>query len=415
MSVTVIQDLRWGDTGKGKISEYLSRPDVCDVSVRAVGGGNAGHVIVVGTRKLALHILPAGCVHEGVDLVLGRGMVTHLPTLFDDAAKANDLFGTDPLSHLLIAEENHILFNGHKAADAALEERKGAGAVGTTKSGIGPAYADKALRVGMRMEELRKPVAALKDVYAKLLLHWAATYGVALTDEEQVGDIAALAEGKEKLEGRICNLTEYWKGTFARRERVVVEGAQGSLLSIDNSGYPYVTSSSTTVNGHMQGAGIPPKELTTVIGTLKAYDTRVGNGPMRMNMDPETAARIQKRGGEFGSTTGRGRTVNWLDAEDAAIRALEESVDSLAVLKADVFDGEEEIRVGVGMDNGTPQYEHFYGWEESIAGLDNEEALPTRANVFFKRLEELLGRKIDFYGTGPESKSIIDRRAKHAH
>lgn len=412
MSVTMIQDLRWGDTGKGKISEYLSSPDECDVSVRAVGGGNAGHVIQVGTRKLALHILPAGCVHPGVDLVLGRGMVTHLPTLFADANNVQEAFQSDPLSRLVIARENHILFNGHKAADAAVEKRKGKDAVGTTGSGIGPAYADKALRVGMRMEELHKTHAVLKDRYREMLKHWDCTYGVQLSSDQEEEDIVGLTSAKELLEGKVKHMTPYWQTQFSNHARIVIEGAQGSLLSIDNSGYPYVTSSPTTVAGHLQGAGIPVQELSEVIGTLKAYDTRVGNGPMRTELLEEHAARIREKGGERGSTTGRNRRIGWLDLADTKKQAWKEGVTSLAVLKGDIFDGESDIRLALDPTQGEADYLLIPGWEKPIQGLRNFEEFPQRAQYFYKRIAEYTNIPVHFIGTGPEHNDLVDRRPK---
>ena len=410
MSVTVIQDLRWGDTGKGKISEHLSHPDRCDISVRAVGGGNAGHVIVRGTRKIALHLLPAGCLHEGVDVVLGRGMVTHLPTLLRERQSVKDLFDTDPLNRLLIAPENAILFQGHKEADRALERRKGKDAVGTTGSGIGPAYADKALRVGMRMEELLQPADHLKDRYRGLLNHWAATYGIGLDSTTQGEDIDGLLRGKELLESRIQDMTQYWQNAFGLDMRVVIEGAQGSLLSIDSEGYPYVTSSATTVNGHMQGAGIPHNYLTKVVGTLKAYDTRVGNGQMRTELPPDEAEALQKKGGEFGSTTGRGRRTGWLDLDDTAKRAWEEGVDELAVLKGDVLDDYANISFATGGTAEDPSYSMLPGWHGSIRGLRHWDDLPEQAQAMYDFIAKQTHiHRVTYIGTGPESNELIVR------
>jgi adenylosuccinate synthase len=408
MSITLIQDLRWGDTGKGKISEYMSQPDKCDVSVRAVGGGNAGHVIQVGTRKLALHLLPAGCVHEGVQLVLGRGMVTHPQTLLKEIDEVQKTFGSDPLSRLVIAPENHLLLTGHKKADQALEERKGKDAVGTTKSGIGPAYADKALRVGLRMEMLKGPSYRIKDHYHQLTKHWAATYGVELDSSEAAADIEALQELRHKVGDRIWEMSKFWRTQLKANARIVIEGAQGSLLSIDGQGYPYVTSSPTTTAGHMQGAGLPVRELTDVIGTLKAYDTRVGNGPMHTEFSPQESKRLGTKGGEFGSTTGRPRRVGWLNVADAKQRAWEESVTKLAILKGDVLDDERTIGLGMG-EGGDVHIHELHGWQSRTRGMQNYGNLPSMARHFYQYIEQAMKKPIRFIGTGPESTELIDR------
>lgn len=413
MAITAIQDLRWGDTGKGKISEYLSQPERCGVSIRAVGGGNAGHVIMLGTRKIALHLLPAGCVHEGVDLVLGRGMVTHLPTLTKEIDEVKTTFGTDPLQRLFIAKENHILFNGHKAADVALEKRKGKDAVGTTGSGIGPAYADKALRVGMRMEALEGSVEGLKDGYGKLLKHWAETYGVTLDSTAEQQDLANLLLAKKLLDGRITDMRKYWRAALdqmkeGKKGDGTIEGAQGTILSVDSDGYPFVTSSPTTVAGHLQGAGLPWRELTRVIGTLKLYDTRVGNGPMRTELSAEDSEHLRNLGGERGSTTGRNRRVGWLDLEDTKERAWEESVTELAVLKGDVLDPYKVIPLAYNGTKAKVDYAEFPGWDpQSMRGARSMEELPSKARDIYKFIADYTGRPVRYIGTGPESTQLI--------
>lgn len=409
MSVTLIQDLRWGDTGKGKISAHESDPELCDISVRAVGGGNAGHVIKMGTREMSLHLMPAGCIHEGVDVVMGRGMVTHLPTLLKEIDEVREKFETDPLKRLIIAPENHILFDGHKRADKAMEQRRGEDVIGTTGSGIGPAYADKALRVGVRMEELNKSEAHLKDRYRGILLHWAANYGVILSSTEEDKDVQTLLQAKEVLgEHVVPDMTEYWRKKLLANARVVIEGAQGSLLSVDNGGYPYVTASATTTNGHMQGAGLPMRTLGHVIGTLKAYDTRVGSGDMRTRLSPEQEKRMRQKGGEFGSTTGRARGVGWLDAQDTQKRAWEESVTQLAILKGDIMDGEVDIPVAFGTKDGKPDYVNMRGWEQPIRGMKSFNDLPDEAKVFYKTISDFIGVPLRFIGTGPENDELID-------
>jgi adenylosuccinate synthase len=406
-SVTLIEDLVYGDTGKGKLASYLSTPERCDVSVKALGGANAGNVVMKGTRKIALHLLPAGCIHEDTELFLGRGMVTHLPSLMKELAEVDETFQTKPGERLHIAAENHILFEAHKMADGILEERKEENAVGTTKSGIGPAYADKVLRVGMRFGDLLKDAASVKDRYRQLLEHWRRTYGIQRNSEDEGREERTLLAAKERLSANIVPTTQYWKAHFARGVRVVIAGSQGSALSIDDEGYPYVTASATTTNGHLQGAGIPHDKLTNTIGVIKAYDTRVGNGPFPTEMDSETGLRIATKGHEFGSTTGRPRRVGWLDIERIRDRAWAESVTQLAVLKGDVFDGEQEVRFAVGGSDGQPKYKYYQGWT-GLHDVRDEYCIPSNAHHFYEAIQVNVGKKISYIGTGPESEQLID-------
>ncbi len=413
--VNVIQDLRWGDTGKGKLSEYLSQPERCGVSVRAIGGGNAGHVIMLGTRKIALHLLPAGCVHPGVDLVMGRGMVTHIPTLLDELDKVENQFQSDPLSRLHVAGGNHILFDAHKMADAELEKRRNK-PIGTTHSGIGPAYADKALRVGMRFEELKGSPDSIKDRYRKLLSHWAKTYGVALDSEQQGKDEYSLLHAKEVLEERIVSLRDYWTRIFSEIEQgqkrgITIEGAQGSLLSVDgDDDYPNVTASATTVLGHLQGAGLPHNVPKYVIGTLKAYDTCVGTHNMRTKLEGDAAKKLREKGNERGSTTNRERDVGDLDLESTAEKAAEEGVDGLGVFKLDIFNDYKVIRFATGTKaNGEPEYTELPGWEGSITGINKFQDLPENAQNVYRFIEQRTGKPVVFGGTGPESTQLFVR------
>ena len=410
MSVTDIQDLRWGDTGKGKISSYLSQPEFCDVSVRSVGGGNAGHQIRKGALHRTFNLLPAGAIYPGVDVVLGRGMVTHTPTLFRDLEKAQEFTGPneDLVDRMIIDGSNHILFDAHKRIDGIMEGRRSNDPIGTTKSGIGPAYADKAYREGMRFADLLKTPDQVKERFQKLLKHWEQNFGITLSEEEETKHLADLLFAKSQLERCIKpDLTEYWRNKFNKMARVVIEGAQGTLLSTNHEGYPYVTSSPTTVAGHMDGAGIPLRELTKVIGTFKAYDTRVGSGPMRTEMDFQESEYFRNKGGERGSTTGRNRRVGWLDLEDLKKRVWAESVDELAMLKADILDNERPVRIATETyPNGQPSYHSFLGWEDT-SGLRNYDALHSNLKAYIELIERDTEVPVRYIGTGPESEELI--------
>jgi adenylosuccinate synthase len=427
MSVTIIQDLRWGDGGKGKVSTYLSQPDFCDVSGRFLGADNAGHEYVIRVIeiidgvirqtliKISTNLFPAGGVYKGVDIVMGRGMHINPDVLVKEGDKIQAAFQSDPFSRLILAPEAHFLFEGHRKIDRAMEERQGKSAIGSTKKGVAYGAADKALRVGMRLEELKKPFAEIQDRYGKMLTHWGERYGVTLNDEEQSRDLGALREMKEReLDGNVQDMTPYWRKKFAQKARIVVEGAQGSLLNVDSSGYPYVTSTATTTAGHLQGGGIPVRELTSVVGVIKAcYDTRVGAGPMEFEMEPERASKFRELGDERGRTTGRDRRIGELHLEDAARRAWEESTTHVALLKGDLLDNETEFKVVIGKSgSGEPEYKHFKGWPTPIHGLTNFEQFPDNAKEYFNYLREFIRQymgldKLPMYiGTGQEHDAI---------
>lgn len=413
-SVSIGHGIEWGDEGKGKGSHYLSAPGNAErtVSVRALGGGNAGHTIITNARKYALHLLPAGCLHDDVELVLGRGMVTHLGTLLGEIDTVNDQAGTDPASRLHIAAENHILFDGHKLADKELERRRGANAIGTTHSGIGPAIADKSLRVGMRMESLRLPKDKLQDEYLKLTRHWQATYGVQMDGTTSEKEVATLLDAKEKLEGKIVpNMTSYWRDVFKNDyANVFIEGAQGYELNIDGSGYPFVTSSAISIDGHMHGAQLSSKRLTSRMGFMKAYTTRVGGGPFPTEIHGEEADHIQTLGGERGATTGRLRRVGWSDITRIDDVVFNEGLDALAIMKMDILDDRDVIPVCVGYQNGEPVYENLPGWKQSTRGITKFEDLPENAQNYLRFFEQRTGVKATLVGTGPEDVAMIDRR-----
>lgn len=415
MPITMVQDGVFGDTGKGKLAHVLSAPEYCDVAVRAVGGGNAGHVIVEDTRKVALHVLPAGCLYEETKTLLGRGMVTHIPTLFSDAAAIQKEFGVDPLKNLHIANGNHILFDAHKKADAILEKRKGKEAVGTTGSGIGPAYADKALRMGMRFEELMVRNGASKEVvmdrikvrFRKLLQHWFDLYGIEYSSTEEDQQLQDLLQAQEILEGKIVNTHEFWERQEAANEMdVMIEGAQGTELSVDED-YPYVTASPTSVLGHLQGSGLPLRELKKVIMTAKAYTTRVGGGPFPTRMDEPLRSIIQKKGGEMGSTTGRLRDTGWLHAKRLGKRGHQESADEFAILKGDIFDDLGPVKLAIA-DNqsGQPVYEEHEGWS-GTNGVRVFSDLHLNSRKYHARIQEITGIPVRYIGTGRDKKDLI--------
>lgn len=419
MPIKLIQCISHGDSAKGKVSEYLiakAEKDGRDViNARGTGGDNAGHTVISGTRKAGLSLLPTGCIHENATSVLGRGMVLHMPALMDEDVKTvRETFEVDPVPRLIIDARAHIIFLAHRKADGMDEDRLGEKKVGSTRKGIAPAYADKHARKGVRMEWLLQDPANIKDHYRKVLIQgWAERWGIALTDEEQQQEMADLLRAREMFAGSIRSGKEMramWQKTIAAGTDVVIEGAQGSLLSVDCDEYPNVTSSPSTTAGAMQGVGIPVRELDEVIATIKAYETLVGTHHPRTAFPPDQEERIRKNGNEYGTRTKRPRTCVPIDLEALAELGFEESVQKLAFMKADVLDDEESFPVCVGTNpDGTPKYVQHQGWMSKTRGMTNYAEMPSQAQALHQLVEKHMGIPIEYIGTGPESTEMIDR------
>jgi len=406
--VTAVIGAQWGDEGKGKVVDMLA--ERYDIIARACGGANAGHTIVVGAQKHVFHLLPSGCLHPGKTVVLGSGMVIHLPTLLEEIQTLKQA-RIDIVDRLWIAANAHILLDAHKAVDARQEEQRaqatGEG-IGTTKRGIGPAYMEKTGRTGLRMESLLLPEKSLQEALHTQLRHIEELYGIQ-TDanmEEQ-----NLREARSLLGKRISHdAPAHLAANMSQGKSVLIEGAQGVLLDIDHGTYPYVTSSATTIAGALQGLGIAPQKLTSCIGVAKAYCTRVGAGTFATEADEECQNRLRERGGEYGATTGRPRRCGWLHLPDLNKGAILNGFTHWNITKLDVLDKEESIPVGVGMqDDGTVQWKQMPGWCESTAGITVFEDLPTNAQSYVRFIEEQTGVPAAFIGTGPKREEMITR------
>lgn len=391
---------QWGDEGKGKVIDLLA--EHYDVIARACGGANAGHTIVVGGQKRVFHLLPSGALHPGKTVVLGAGMVIHLPTLIEEIRTLQES-GVEVVSRLWISHAAHILFHYHKDIDAALEERrarvKGKG-IGTTKRGIGPAYMEKAARSGIRMEKLGTDLRAeLTDKAEELK----AMYGVTVDIDRELKD---LADAWSVLKGRVTDIVPLLR----RSKSVLMEGAQATLLDLDHGTYPFVTSSFTTVMGLLQGLGLPPSALTSCIGVAKAYCTRVGEGEFLTEVTGVTGDRLRERGGEYGATTGRPRRCGWLNLEDLNRGALINGFTHWNITKLDVLDEEPEIPVAVGMESpGKPKFQMFPGWKSSTVGITDFKKLPMQAQEFLNAIGQQTGVPVALIGTGPGREHMIVR------
>lgn len=396
--VTSVIGAQWGDEGKGKVVDIVASE--YDVIARACGGANAGHTIVVDGKKHVFHLLPSGCLHEDKQIVLGSGLVIHLPTLLEEleTLKSN---GIDILDRLHISHEAHILFDYHKEIDGKMEEdrakQKGEG-IGTTKRGIGPAYIDKAARTGVRMEALS---GDLKSIVAERADIVRSTFGISVdTDNE----LAQLEMAKSAIGSRVGDTVSYLHENMRNGKSIIIEGAQATLLDIDHGTYPYVTSSSTTLAGALQGLGLPPKCVTSCIGVAKAYCTRVGAGHFATEAQGEVADRLRERGGEYGSTTGRPRRTGWLSIDDLKYGAALNGFTHWNITKLDVLDEEEVIPVLI---NG--KMEELPGWKESTEGKTSFSDLPDNAQKYIETIEKHTDVPAAFIGTGPGREEMIEK------
>ncbi|NNE05111.1 MAG: adenylosuccinate synthase [Xanthomonadales bacterium] len=421
----VVLGTQWGDEGKGKIVDLLSRE--MDAVVRFQGGHNAGHTLVIGGDKTVLHLIPAGIMQPGVECLIGNGVVLSLEALKTEADRLLKQ-NIDVRSRLTISPSCPVIMPYHVALDKAREEARGVKAIGTTCRGIGPAYEDKASRRGIRVSDLLNPKALrekldhVMDFHNFVLKH---RFGKNEIDVQQTFDeIVGLGSEFSKLVGDVSGRLHALR---AEGRRILFEGAQGTLLDIDHGTYPYVTSSNTTVGGVCTGAGVGPDAIDYVLGITKAYTTRVGAGPFPTELFDEVGAGIAERGVEFGATTGRPRRCGWLDAVALQRSVHLNGVTGFCVTKLDVLDGMDELKICTAYriegeqltspptnpedwERLEPVYHSFPGWQETTRGITRFEALPANARNYLARVEELTGAPVDMVSTGPDrSENIILR------
>ncbi|HVS19237.1 MAG TPA: adenylosuccinate synthase [Planctomycetota bacterium] len=418
---------QWGDEGKGKIIDSMARD--ADVVVRYQGGANAGHTVVAGGKKYVLHLIPSGILHPGKVNVIGSGVAVDPLALLGEVeglrAQGVAVDGTN----LRLSAGAHVIFEHHKRIDAAAERWRGLGRIGTTGRGIGPSYADRAARTGLRVCDLLDPARLRERLQAALAEKNAALTAVhneaPLDLDEQLARYAGLGETLRPFVG---DTGREVRRAYAAGKLVLFEGAQGAMLDIDAGTYPFVTSSHTGAAGVAAGAGFPPRDLERVIGIAKAYCTRVGEGPFPSEDHGPDGARIRVQGNEFGATTGRPRRCGWFDV--LAVRyALElNGADGWIVTNLDVLSGFPEIRVCTAYDVGgerrsewpadlpdvehvEPLHETLPGWDEDITGVRDFEDLPEAARDYVAWLEERVGAPILMLSVGPDRDQVIPRSA----
>ncbi len=420
MNVAVI-GAQWGDEGKGKIVDLLT-PHF-QVVARYQGGHNAGHTVLVGGTRFVLHLIPSGILHPGVRCVIGNGVVVDPDALFQEIETLAE-YGIQVGDRLVISDKAHLILPYHRDLDLLNEARRGDRKIGTTSRGIGPAYEDKVGRRGLRVGDLFDPTSLAEQVRENVHARNRLVGDSALEWRPLVEHL--LAHG-ERMRPWVADVSVYLAQAMARGERVMFEGAQGTLLDIDHGTYPYVTSSNSTVGGACTGLGVPPRAVTGVLGVAKAYTTRVGGGPLPTELTGPMAERLRETGQEYGASTGRPRRCGWYDAVTVRYSARVNGLDSLALTKLDVLDGLPQIHVCTSYQCGDrvltefpgdirvlatcrPIYETLPGWNSPTRGVRRFEDLPAEARAYVRRLEEVSGVPVGVVSTGSEREDTIFRR-----
>lgn len=423
MSTVVILGAQWGDEGKGKVIDYLASE--ADVVVRGQGGNNAGHSVVVGDQKYALHLIPSGILNPGTVNVIGNGVV------FDPEGFLKEIKGLEEkgisVESIKVSDRAHVVFPYHKLLDKLAEEARGADKIGTTQKGIGPCYMDKVERSGIRVCDFiipeifeplfRKRIRTKNEMIEKI-------YGGKPLDEEAlVADYLTYAHAVRPF---VADTSVIVYEALRAGKKVLLEGAQGTLLDLDYGTYPFVTSSHPTSGGFTIGSGIGPNEIGEVLGITKAYTTRVGEGPFVTELADEIGDAIRIAGNEFGTTTGRPRRCGWLDAVMVNYSKRVNGMTSIALMLLDVLSGFEEIKICTGYQFGDtvikdfpaslsvlekckPIYETLPGWHEDLTAVESYEALPKAAKDYIERIEALVGIPVKIVSIGPKRSQTIVR------
>ena len=418
----IVIGAQWGDEGKGKVVDWLT--DRAAAVVRFQGGHNAGHTLVIGGEKTVLKLIPSGILREDVQCLIGNGVVVSPTALFEEIAMLESK-GVPARRRLKISPACPLILPSHVALDKAREHAKGAGKIGTTGRGIGPAYEDKIARRAVRVADLfhRERFAAklgeILDYHNFVLKNYFRAEPVAFQKTlEECLDLVP------QLEPMVADITVILYELHQRGENVLFEGAQGALLDVDHGTYPYVTSSNTTAGGAATGTGLGPRYFDKVLGIVKAYTTRVGEGPMPTELFDAMGEHLARRGHEFGSVTGRPRRCGWFDVVAMRRSIINNSVTSVCITKLDVLDGLDTIRICVAYKtpNGEmhiapmgaesfaesePVYVDMPGWKTSTVGLTQYAELPENARAYLKKIEELMGVPLDLISTGPDRSQTI--------
>mmetsp|Transcript_18915 Transcript_18915/g.26873 ORF Transcript_18915/g.26873 Transcript_18915/m.26873 type:complete len:560 (+) Transcript_18915:178-1857(+) len=428
--VDVVLGAQWGDEGKGKLVDMLSQS--YDVCARVAGGSNAGHTIVADGVKYKFHLVPSGILNQKATCIIGNGVVVHLPSFLTeldglDAAKV------EYKGRIIISDRAHLVFDFHQAVDGKQEQRAGRHKLGTTKKGIGPAYASKISRNGLRVGDLQD-WEYFEERFRSLAEYHLSAFNSNKTDPNDLLEIDVEAELAyyKSIAPRVLSMTadtiQYTNQAYREGKRILIEGANATMLDIDFGTYPYVTSSNPSVGSVMTGLGIAPKMLNATYGTVKAYCTRVGEGPFPTELDTDKGVghHLSSVGAEYGTTTGRPRRCGWIDIPQMNYSTLINGFTALNLTKLDVLTGLPELKIGKAYrHNGElvqsmpaslkvigdleVEYETLPGWKEDITQVQSFEELPLNAQRYVLRVQELLGVPIRWIGVGPNRLDVIDR------
>ncbi len=422
--VTAIIGGQWGDEGKGKMVDYYCQN--ADIVVRVQGGANAGHTVVVGDKKYILHLIPSGILNPKTICIIGQGVVIDPATLLEEIALLKSL-GIKLDGRLLISNRAHLVMPYHKMLDQ-LKEKSADGTsakIGTTGRGIGPTYMDKVARNGIRVVDLLKPEQIKKKIEENLNFVNKVLGGIYNSPTLEAKTIVDdyLKYDKE-MDPYITDTGAYLNQALREKKTIIIEGAQGALLDIDIGTYPYVTASNTTAGGCATGSGIGPTKIDTVVSIVKAYTTRVGEGPFPTELPVKEGNTLREKGQEFGATTGRPRRCGWFDAELVKFACESSGVDELIITKLDVLDDLAKLKICTGysfegktlkyfpadldiLSGVTPIYEELSGWQANTTGAKQFSDLPVNARAYLKRLEEVVGVPIKLVSVGPERTQTI--------
>ena len=423
MSCVVVVGTQWGDEGKGKIVDLLTRH--ADVVVRFQGGNNAGHTLVVGQDKFILHLIPSGILHTKKQCLIGNGVVVDLEVLQQEILALQDRGIAVSPKNLGLSEKAHLILPYHKHLDLAREEQKGKASIGTTGRGIGPCYEDKVARIGIRVIDLLDPEAFAEKLKINLKeknFIFKQFLKVPPIDPKKI--IKTFLPLAKFIRPYVTDVSIKIDQALTGNKNILFEGAQGTHLDIDHGTYPYVTSSNPVAGSVCPGAGIGPTRIQSVVGIVKAYSTRVGGGPFPTELTNEVGLALREKGGEYGATTGRPRRCGWLDAIMLRDSARLNGLTQLAITKLDVLTGQKKIKICTGysyknqiltsmpaqikvLEACRPIYEEWEGWSENIDGIRKKENLPRATQNYLKRIEELVHIPIGIISVGPDREETL--------
>jgi adenylosuccinate synthase len=422
IKVQLIMGIQWGDEGKGKIVDLLG--EHCDVVARFQGGANAGHTVKIKGEQFILHLIPSGILRAHTRCIIGNGVVIDIQALLDEIKELEDK-GIEVLSRLFISQNAHLILPCHKVQDQTAEKIKEGKKLGTTGRGIGPAYSDKSSRVGIRAGDL-----LLENYWKKKVIQivenknalFEKIYGIQALNQEEI--IENVQNFRDKIIDCIVDTISILHNEIQQGRKILLEGAQGTMLDIDFGTYPYVTSSNTSIGGVFTGLGIPPRKIDNIFGILKAYTTRVGNGPLPTELTGAFGDQIREWGAEYGATTGRPRRCGWLDCVVAKYAIQLNGIDALVITKLDVLDMLDEIKICTGyryngkiysqlsevsfhLDEVELVYETMPGWKQKITDIRKYDDLPDAAKNYLNRIEDILQIPVGIISVGPDREETI--------